>query len=305
MVRMAFPRSLRALLHGLIDYAGLFPPARLDMHAAVANYARYREGDRAWMLGRFVVPSSRLEEFEGAAAALLPKARDVEPWALALLGEDPVHDAEQIFAFNERHARSAAGRAVIDTLEVKAGTVDELEQRVRAAPPGVAVYVELPIATDPGDLLAALGNLEGRAKVRTGGITEEAIPPVRDVARFIRIARDQGVPFKATAGLHHPLRGRYPLTYEPDAPSGTMYGFLNVFVAALLADAGAGLVEIEAVLTEADPGRFQFDDRGVTWGDHHAPLEDVERLRARVAISFGSCSFTEPADELELVGITA
>ena len=302
---MAFPRSLRALLHGLIDYAGLFPPARLDMHAAVANYARYREGDRAWMLGRFVVPSSRLEEFEGAAAALLPKARDVEPWALALLGEDPVHDAEQIFAFNERHARSAAGRAVIDTLEVKAGTVDELEQRVRAAPPGVAVYVELPIATDPGDLLAALGNLEGRAKVRTGGITEEAIPPVRDVARFIRIARDQGVPFKATAGLHHPLRGRYPLTYEPDAPSGTMYGFLNVFVAALLADAGAGLVEIEAVLTEADPGRFQFDDRGVTWGDHHAPLEDVERLRARVAISFGSCSFTEPADELELVGITA
>jgi hypothetical protein len=301
---MAIPRSLRALLHGLIDYAGLFPPARLDMHSAVANYARYRDGDRAWMLGRFVVPSSRLEEFEGAAAALLPKVRDVEPWALALLGEDPVHDAEQIFAFNERHAKTAVGRAVIDTLEVKAGTVDELEQRVRAAPPGVAVYVEIPIATDPGDLLAALGNLEGRAKIRTGGITEEAIPPVRDVARFIRIARDQGVPFKATAGLHHPLRGRYPLTYEPGAPSGTMYGFLNVFVAALLADAGAGLLEIEAALTEADPGRFRFDDRGVGWGEHYAPLEDVVRLRSRVAISFGSCSFTEPADELELAGIS-
>lgn len=301
---MAFPRSLRALLHGLIDYAGLFPPARLDMQSAVANYARYLEGNRAWMLGRFVVPSSRLEEFEGAAAALLPKVRDVEPWALALLGEDPVHDAEQIFAFNERHAKTAVGRSVIDTLEVKAGTVSELEQRVRAAPPGVAVYVEIPIASDPSDLLAALGNLEGRAKIRTGGITEEATPPVRDVARFIRIARDQGVPFKATAGLHHPLRGRYPLTYEPGAPSGTMYGFLNVFVAALVADAGGGLAELEAVLSETDPGRFRFDDRGITWGAHHAPLEDVERLRSRVAISFGSCSFTEPADELELIGIT-
>ena len=302
---MAFPRSLRALLHGLIDYAGLFPPARLDMHAAVADYARHREGDRAWMLGRFVVPSSRLEEFEGAAAALLPKVRDGEPWAVALLGEDPVHDAEQIFAFNERHAKTAVGRAVIDTLEVKAGTVDALEQRVRAAPPGVAVYVEIPIATDPSDLLAALGNLDGRAKMRTGGITEEAIPPVRDVARFIRIARDQGVPFKATAGLHHPLRGRYPLTYEPGAPSGMMYGFLNIFVAAALADGGAGLTELEAVLTEADPARFHFDDRGLGWGDHYAPLEDVERLRARVATSFGSCSFSEPADELELLGITA
>src|SRR5688500_1293567 len=55
---MALPRSLRALLDGLIDYAGLFPPATLDMQAAVARYARYRAGERAWMLGRFVVPSS-------------------------------------------------------------------------------------------------------------------------------------------------------------------------------------------------------------------------------------------------------
>ena len=302
---MAFPRSLRALLHGLIDYAGLFPPARLDMQSAVTSYAGYRHDDRAWMLGRFVVPSSRLEEFEGAAAALLPKVRDADPWALALLGEDAVHDAEQIFAFNERHAKTAAGRAVIDTLEVRAESVAELEHRVRAAPPGVAVYVEVPLTTDPSDLLAALGNLEGRAKMRTGGVTADAFPAVRDVARFIRIARDQGVPFKATAGLHHPLRGRYPLTYDPDAPRGEMYGFLNIFIAALLADAGAGLSEIEAVLTEADPARLRFDDRGIGWGDHHAPIEDIERLRTRVAISFGSCSFTEPADELEALGVTA
>ncbi len=302
---MALSRSLRALLHGLIDYAGLFPPAQLDMHSAVTRYASYRGGARAWMLGRFVVPSSRLEEFEGAAAALLPKSRDVEPWPLALLGEDPVHDAEQIFAFNERHAKTAVGRAVIDTLEVRAGTVEEVERRVRSAPPGVAVYVEVPIATDPADLLAALGNLGGRAKVRTGGITADAIPAVRDVARFIRVARDQGVPFKATAGLHHPLRGSYPLTYEPDAPSGTMFGFLNIFIAALLADAGSSLAELELVLAEADPARFRFDDRGIAWGDHHAPVEDIERLRARGAISFGSCSFTEPADELEILGITA
>ncbi|HEU4828960.1 MAG TPA: hypothetical protein VFT04_07175 [Gemmatimonadales bacterium] len=302
---MALPRSLRALLHGLIDYAGLFPPARLDMQAAVANYASYREGGRAWMLGRFVVPSSRLEEFEGAAAALLPKIRDAEPWGIALLGEDPVHDAEQIFAFNERHARSAAGRAVIDTLELKARTLEELDRLVRSAPPGVVVYVEVPLTEDPSDLLAALGNLEGRAKIRTGGITADAIPAVRDVARFVRIASDLGVPFKATAGLHHPLRGDFPLTYEPGSATGTMYGFLNIFAAALFADAGLELSGIEAVLTESDPSRLRFEERGVAWGGHHAALEDIERLRARVAISFGSCSFMEPADELDILGVTA
>ncbi len=302
---MALPRSLRALLDGLIDYAGLFPPARLDMQAAVANFARYRESERAWMLGRFVVPSSRLEEFEDAAAALLPKVRDQAPWPIALLGEDPVHDAEQIFAFNERHAKTAVGRAVIDTLEVKGATIAEIERRVRSAPAGVTAYVEVPIADDPTDLLAALGNLDGRAKVRTGGVTAEAIPAARDLARFIRLASDQRVPFKATAGLHHPVRGEFPLTYEPDAPVGTMYGFVNVFVAALLADAGLGLAEIESVLMERDPAGFRFDERGISWAGHHVALEDIGRVRTRAAISFGSCSFSEPADELATLGVTA
>jgi hypothetical protein len=302
---MALPRSLRVLLEGLIDYAGLFPPARLDMPSAVASYAEYRESRLGWMLGRFIVPSSRLEAFEGAAAALLPKVRGALPWQLALLGEDPVHDAEQIFAFNERHAKTAVGLAVIDTLEVKARTVAELEQRVRSAPAGVTVYVEIPITDDPTDLLAAAGNLGARAKVRTGGITPDAIPAVRDLARFIRGATDQGVPFKATAGLHHPMRGVFPLTYEPGAPTGTMYGFVNLFVAALFADAGLELGEIEAVLTESDAKRIRFDEGGVAWAGHHATVEDVERLRTRVATSFGSCSFTEPAGELAILGVSA
>ena len=58
---------LRILLRGLIDYAGLFPPASLDMADAVRNYAAYREGEHAWALGRFVVPAARLEEFERVA----------------------------------------------------------------------------------------------------------------------------------------------------------------------------------------------------------------------------------------------
>ena len=70
--------SMEALLAQLIDYAGLFPPAKLDMGPTVRNYADYVAGDDAWMLGRLIVPVGRLEEFEAAAAAeQLPSASNV------------------------------------------------------------------------------------------------------------------------------------------------------------------------------------------------------------------------------------
>jgi hypothetical protein len=55
-----------ALLRDLIDYAGLFPPASLDMAAAVANYDSYSRSEWNWILGRFIVPVARLGEFEEA-----------------------------------------------------------------------------------------------------------------------------------------------------------------------------------------------------------------------------------------------
>lgn len=296
--------TIRALLRGAIDYAGLFPPAQLDMAGAVERFAEYRAGPDAWALGRFIVTSGRLDEFEGAAAALLPRELDAEPWPIAMLsGRDPAHDAELIFNFNERHAKSAPGRAVIDTLESRAGDLEELELRVRSAPAGVTVYVELPWDLDPADSIAALSNLDARAKIRTGGTTADAFPPPAAVARFIRLCVDQAVPFKATAGLHHPLRAEHPLTYEADSAQGTMYGHLNVLIAAALADQGLSLEELEAVLVERDVSTFTFDDEGVRWRNFHADRATIERVRSRVAISFGSCSFTEPLEDLRALGL--
>ena len=53
-----------------------------------------------------------------------------------------------------------------------------------------------------------------------------------DVVRFIRRCIEADVRFKATAGLHHPLRAEFPLTYDAGAPVGAMFGYLNVFLAA-------------------------------------------------------------------------
>ena len=299
----AVAESMRVLLAGLVDYAGLFPPAQLDIGAAVRNFAGYRDGEHGWMLGRFIVPSARLDEFDGAAAAHLPRVRDAIPWLVSMLGgRDPVHDAEQVFAFNERHAHTAAGRVVIDALEVKAATPDEIASAVRSAPTGVTPYVEIPVSPDPTPLLAAIGAHGARAKVRTGGVTPEAFPSSRDLARFIHAAAQQQVPFKATAGLHHPIRATYPLTYEPQPARGTMHGFLNVFLAAAFAAAGLGTGDLERLLDETDPRAFSIDEGGLAWRGSRAELPALGTLRTRVATSFGSCSFTEPVEDLRTLG---
>ena len=188
-------------------------------------------------------------------------------------------------------------------LEVKAADMASLTRAVRSVPAGVEAYVEIPIAEDPADLLAALAAQGARAKVRTGGVTPEAFPAPRELARFIRLAADQGVPFKATAGLHHPIRAEYPLTYEPGSARGTMYGYLNLFLAAAFAQEGLSIAELEGVLEERDASAFAFDETGVRWRGHFAALESIAALRTRVALSFGSCSFTEPVGELRALGL--
>ncbi|HEV2719334.1 MAG TPA: hypothetical protein VG323_04885, partial [Thermoanaerobaculia bacterium] len=105
-----------------------------------------------------------------------------------------------------------------------------------------------------------------------------------------------GVAFKATAGLHHPLRCVRPLTYEPSSPRGTMHGFVNVFMAAAL------LSRAEAILDDDDPRAFAFDDDTASWRGHNVLTGDLAKLRDGFAISFGSCSFEEPVNDLKELG---
>lgn len=135
-----------------------------------------------------------------------------------------------------------------------------------------------------------------RAKIRTGGVTIDAFPAIRDVASFIRACREKGIAFKATAGLHHPLRCAKPLTYEPSSAIGTMHGFVNVFLAAAMPGAE------EAILAEEDARAFAFDDDGVRWRDRRVSTADLAKTRTEFAISFGSCSFEEPIAELQQLG---
>ena len=300
----AAPAALRALLAGIVDYAGLFPPAALDMPAAGANYAAYRAGADRWALGRFVVPASRLGEFEREAAPRLPKTADTAAWRLsALLGAPTDDDLAAVRDFNRRHADPRAGHAVVDTLEAKASTPDEVARLAGRTGGDFELYVEIPVAAEPAPLLEAIRDAGARAKVRTGGVTADAFPPAAQLARFVAACARTCVPFKATAGLHHPLRASYRLTYAADSASATMYGFLNVFLAAALLRAGMPEGELPALLEESRPDAFHFDAGEARWRDWRANRDILAETRAGCAIAFGSCSFEEPIGELRKMGL--
>jgi hypothetical protein len=252
-------RALHILLDGLIDYAGLFPPAGLPIDKAVANYDAYRRSPQAWALGRFVVQAERLAEVPRNFSVSVLASWDAMP--------------------------------AVDVVEIKAGSWGDVE-RIAAARGGRTVYVEISDLA----LLDAIAHHDLRAKIRTGGVTPDAFPSAESVAAFIRGCHERGIPFKATAGLHHPIRCVRPLTYEPNAPKGTMHGFLNVFIAAAIPEFATQILE------EDNPRAFGFDDGGLWWHDLRVTCEELARVREDFAISFGSCSFEEPIRDLQELG---
>jgi hypothetical protein len=297
--------SIRILLDGVIDYAGLFPPASLDMHTAVRNYAKYLAGSEASLLGRFILPARRLGEFEDAAAELLPRGNPVFPWHLSAIGSgNLLKDLEEIIDFNLFHARDEnAGAVVVDTLELKVETVENIQRAMYLIPRTLTTYFEIPISTDPAKLLDAIAGARARAKVRTGGVVSKAFPALNDLARFIvRCAADR-VHFKATAGLHHPMRGDYKLSYDANAETGTMNGFLNVLLAAAFARFDLSEPEIRELLAEQSRAAFSFDDGGVQWRRHRLTSDQMALARNQIMTAFGSCSFDEPLADLQAMNL--
>ena len=284
------PASLRALLSDLVDYAGLFPPAGLDMKTAVENYARYLLGEDAWALGRFILPVARFEEFEDVISHIdFP-----ETWCIsALIGTEPEANMRAIGQFNAKNTN----KADVDTIEVKAESGEAIRRIAALVPKPIATYFEIPTPSAE-ELLPVIREVGCRAKIRTGGVTQETFPPPDVVTRFLLQVAEHGVPFKATAGLHHPLRCTKPLTYEAGAISGLMHGFLNIFLAATLAKRGAAEAELLAMIEQCEVTGLRFHDAAVHWHGHSIGTEVIEECRQQFAISFGSCSFEEPMNDL-------
>jgi hypothetical protein len=304
--------SVRAAFSALIDYAGLFPPAKLGMAEALAEYRAARKGPFAWMLGRFIVPASRLSELlalaGGGDGERLPLSviidADAEPrrWfgsAQRLLAEvSRVHGTQAEVAVE---ALEAAIPPPLTLRETHDSTIGQLAGLVSHAHlRDLPLFVELPrgdrwLELLPGGLVAAARARAG-VKVRCGGISADAFPPVDELAAFIDAAAAEQVPFKATAGLHHPVR-------HHNAASGfTMHGFLNLLAAAALAHR-VDRAAIESILAEEDPRAFGFDDLTMAWRDDRVSVADLAAAREDAFVAYGSCSFSEPVDDLIALSI--
>jgi hypothetical protein len=253
-------QSIRVLLDSLIDYAGLFPPASLPVEEAVRKYDQYRNGEYAFALGRFVIPEAKTKEVPADF-----------PLSVLAPGPDAIPTAHVV--------------------EVKADTAEEIDV-IAQQMSKQTIYVEV----SDFDLLDILEHYGLRAKIRTGGVTAEAFPSPEKVATFIRACRQRKIPFKATAGLHHPIRCSRPFTYDADSPSGVMHGFVNVFLAAALPGSAS------QILREENARAFGFDDGGIWYRDLRVSTDELARVRQQYAISFGSCSFEEPIADLRELG---
>jgi hypothetical protein len=281
--------ALRALLERVVDYAGMYPPASEDLPTAARNYQSYRSSDDRWMLGRFVVGVAKLGELRAVIASLRP--RDT-PWPVTVVAPDAAAATGVIRAVD-------IGAIQIQSIEVKAKSVADVALLAKAADRKREVYVEIALDATLDTMLDAIGAAKLRAKIRTGGVTANAFPMTDDVVRFLRGCADRNLAFKATAGLHHPLRGSYRLTYEAAATSGPMFGFLNLFLAAVfMRDTSFSNDDARALLEETDAAAFGIQDQTITWRDRVVNVEAIREARARFATSFGSCSFREPVDEL-------
>ena len=322
------PTGLRVLLEDIIDYAGLFPPASLSLSEAIKNFAKYRTSREAWLLGRFVVPATSLTELD-AHAALFGSDSPFRFSVLAGRGSDAStfikqleSDLDTVAAFRSRHKEGVT----IDAIEMRTPEVllttdvvsvshfmtavdDVLE---RHALQSADLFFEIPLDQNCRQtvpiIVGALHSFNrertdeehGRAglKMRMGGTDAEAFPSVDSIAFGMAACRDAGVAFKATAGLHHPVR------HFSDDVKTKMHGFLNVFVAAVLASAeDATETELASVLTEENARAFAFNDNGFEWSGYRAGIDAIARARRDLAVSFGSCSFAEPVEDLRSIDL--
>ena len=284
--------SLKVLLSEIVDYAGLFPPSQVSMATAVQNFDSYLKGEHSWMLGRFVVPVTRLSEFSKHAKPLF----DGENlWRLSVLAsEDLAETLKIITKFNSVNE----GKAKIDTLEIKVAAANEINEISKFLPNELNTYFEFPQEDILTDFITALAINKQRAKIRTGGLTPDAFPSTDAVIRFMRMCVAANIPFKATAGLHHPLRCVKPLTYEENSPVGTMNGFLNLFLSACLLRQNLNTPAVHRLMGENNIENFAFDEDGIGWATENISTNTIALARQKNAISFGSCSFAEPIEDL-------
>ena len=290
------------------------------------------------MLGRFIIPISKLNDLE----EFIPKLDNIGMLRLSVLGGQSTSDKEflqqtknEIEIINN-YRKKYDGKVVIEVIETKlpsnspsekvmANVIDLLNSNnlehyheFTELP-----YVGINYATNEDDgtwdteitpMIKVISTLENTGiKLRCGGIVKEAFPSVEQVAAMIQNCSINQVPLKFTAGLHHPIR-HHSKEYNTE-----MHGFINMFSASAFASTFPTpnneqekfrmFILLAHMIDCQNETDFDFQKDKMVWkvgDDRDSRFEisrkAIEKSRQNTGISFGSCSFQEPMDDLKQLG---
>jgi hypothetical protein len=259
----------------ILDYAGMFPPAKLPIEEAARNFQDYQRHEHADFLGRFVMPVAEVRYPRPAPLSLIVKPSEIDSTLRGLEA-----DSIEVAWGNDRPFG--------DFLTLLDNTF-----------PG-KLFIELDWRKPYAPLMAVLAERAPRfgLKLRTGGVTPESIPPSKAIADFLLAAAEHKLPLKATAGLH------VPVPNDDAAVGARMHGFLNFFCAGFLAYGHRGdRASLTNVLENFGYEDFSFGEQSMRCGAVEFSKDEIEQLRSRWLLSFGSCSFLVPIEHLKTRGL--
>lgn len=298
--------TLKELLSEILDYAGVYPPAKLDFTSSYANYCTYQKSPKAFMLGSFVCPVTNLEDLRASQPS--------EPPIDVTVISSPIQSQEDFFRQLEsdvENTKSYFSNAIpshelhsFETRLISYNTdVEECEKvlsKLYAVNKNTKFFLEVPFLdgweNSVPEIISRISEQTiCNAKIRTGGLNQNAFPNVKQLQQFIYSCANNELPFKATAGLHHPV------THWDDEIKVNMHGFFNVFLSAIYMYHNYEHEIVEKILSSQNPLDFQFYDEYAVICDTKITLEEIEQGRT-FALSFGSCSLDEPVEHLVSLG---
>jgi hypothetical protein len=274
------------------------------------------------MMARFVCPAARLDELAGVMKSTTIPAPPLRVAVLGTGGDDPPSFAgalERDIESMDTFGAALGETALMDVFEVKLPARGEPAEAVDfvcdhlADPPGVSLLPFFEVSLLGDEVVQRVGRAAGAVaaasheidphrraglKIRCGGLDASAVPTVDAVAAAVTACRDVSLPMKATQGLHHPVRHHDPVL------DTTIHGFLNLFAASLLAAAHRlDQATIGEIVAEEDPQAFTVTECELRWQDLSADTQHIAGGRQTAITSFGSCSFSEPRDDLRELGL--
>jgi len=318
-------KSIRAFTTQIIDYAGLFPPAKLTLDEAFRNYIEYKNGEYNRLLSHFICPVKLLSDLQSLFKDNFFPNSEIN---LSVLGRGGHNETDFKKNFDDdlkywKNFNSNYNNTIKTNLfEIKLPDelitghdekkisefidyiFDNIEKQISHP---VFVFFEGHLGTEWKKNIKSLvegikiqnnKNNNSGFKFRTGGVEQYSFPTSEQIAFCIRECVDREITMKCTAGLHHPFRH-----YDKNIDT-MMHGFINVFGAGIIAlRHNISNLGLKNILSDEDSKNFIFTDDYFSWKDWKISIEDIEFARKELMISFGSCSFDDPVNDLRSLNL--